>query len=72
MAYLRDEDARDAELVKNAQAGVRGELEEPVRRHQPWVLHVAHRMLWNPERDRDRQTLATFYGAPNVCSDRRQ
>jgi RNA polymerase sigma factor (sigma-70 family) len=47
MDYLRDDDARDAALVTRAQQGDQSALEELVRRHQPWLLHIAQRMLWN-------------------------
>jgi RNA polymerase sigma factor (sigma-70 family) len=47
MDYLREDDALDADLVKRAQSGDQSALDDLIRRHQPWVLHVAHRMLWN-------------------------
>jgi RNA polymerase sigma factor (sigma-70 family) len=47
MDHLRDDDLRDRALVTEIQAGKRDALEKLVRHHQPWVLHIAHRMLWN-------------------------
>ena len=47
MDDLRDDGARDRDLVAEAQAGSKRALEELVRHHQPWILHIAHRMLWN-------------------------
>ena len=48
MDYLREDDALDRDLVRKAQGGDQKALEELIRRHQPWVLHIAHRMLWGP------------------------
>jgi len=47
MDNLRDDDGRDGELVRRAREGDRAALEELIRRHQPWVLHIAQRMLWS-------------------------
>ncbi len=47
MDYLREDDALDAGLVTNARKGDQSALEELIRRHQPWLLHISQRMLWN-------------------------
>ena len=47
MQNLIHDDAADADLVRRAQNGEREALDDLVRRHQPWVLHIAQRMLWN-------------------------
>lgn len=47
MDFLRHDDVLDVELVKKAQGGEQGALEDLIRRHQLWVLHIAHRMLWS-------------------------
>ena len=47
MNHLQHNDGLDAELVRKAQGGGRSALDELMRRHQPWVLHLAQRMLWN-------------------------
>src|ERR1700758_1931684 len=47
MHYLRHDNTIDVELLAKAREGDREALENLVRRHQPWILHVAHRMLWN-------------------------
>lgn len=47
MDSLRDHEQLDTELVKTAQAGDSKALEELMRRHQPWILHISQRMLWN-------------------------
>ena len=44
---LRADDALDVELVEKAQNGDQVALEALIRRHQPWILHIAQRMLWN-------------------------
>jgi RNA polymerase sigma factor (sigma-70 family) len=44
---LIHDEAADADLVMRARNGDRGALDDLVRRHQPWVLHIAQRMLWN-------------------------
>jgi RNA polymerase sigma factor (sigma-70 family) len=44
---VQNDDALDSELISRAQAGDRDALDQLIRRHQPWVLHIAQRMLWN-------------------------
>jgi RNA polymerase sigma factor (sigma-70 family) len=44
---LIHDDNIDADLVRRAKAGDRAALDDLIRRHQPWVLHIAQRMLWN-------------------------
>jgi RNA polymerase sigma factor (sigma-70 family) len=45
--HLRHDDAADADLVHRSQNGDRQALDQLIRRHQPWILHIAQRMLWN-------------------------
>jgi RNA polymerase sigma factor (sigma-70 family) len=45
--HLRHDDVADADLVRRSQKGDRQALDQLIRRHQPWVLHIAQRMLWN-------------------------
>ncbi len=47
MQNLIHDDRADADLVGRAQKGDREALDDLIRRHQPWVLHIAQRMLWN-------------------------
>ncbi|HLJ47728.1 MAG TPA: RNA polymerase sigma factor [Bryobacteraceae bacterium] len=47
MQELLHNDGVDSDLVGKAQAGDREALDELIRRHQPWLLHIAQRMLWN-------------------------
>lgn len=47
MDDMREQGPSDADLVKGAQGGNSKALEELIRRHQPWVLHISQRMLWN-------------------------
>jgi RNA polymerase sigma factor (sigma-70 family) len=44
---LPHDDVADADLVRRSQDGDRQALDQLIRRHQPWVLHIAQRMLWN-------------------------
>jgi RNA polymerase sigma factor (sigma-70 family) len=44
---LLHDDSLDADLVQREKNGDREALDELIRRHQPWVLHIAQRMLWN-------------------------
>jgi RNA polymerase sigma factor (sigma-70 family) len=41
-------DAEDRELVRRAQAGNRGALEQLIMRHQSWIFNVVLRMLYWP------------------------
>jgi RNA polymerase sigma factor (sigma-70 family) len=45
--HLPHDDVADADLVRHSQNGDRQALDQLIRRHQPWVLHIAQRMLWN-------------------------
>jgi RNA polymerase sigma factor (sigma-70 family) len=47
MDLLTHDDALDMDLVTRGQAGDRAALDQLIRRHQPWLLHIAQRMLWN-------------------------
>ena len=47
MQNLLQDDANDADLVRRSKNGDRVALDDLIRRHQPWVLHIAQRMLWN-------------------------
>src|SRR4051812_32969960 len=47
MDFLQPDDALDLRLVTAAQSDDREALDELIRRHQPWLLHIAQRMLWN-------------------------
>jgi RNA polymerase sigma factor (sigma-70 family) len=49
LSYLKPDDATDAALVRRAQNGDWSALEDLIRRYQPWILHLAQRMLWNRE-----------------------
>jgi len=44
---LVHDDGIDADLVRRAKNGDHTALDDLLRRHQPWVLHIAQRMLWN-------------------------
>ena len=44
---VQNDDTLDSELVSRAQAGDRDALDQLIRRHQPWLLHITQRMLWN-------------------------
>ena len=47
MQNLIHDDSMDADLVRRSKSGDRAALDDLIRRHQPWVLHIAQRMLWN-------------------------
>ena len=47
MQNLLHDDGIDADLVRRAKNGDHSALDDLIRRHQPWVLHIAQRMLWN-------------------------
>ena len=47
MQDLIHDDTADAALLERAKNGDREALDHLIRRHQPWVLHIAQRMLWN-------------------------
>lgn len=47
MDHLPHDDVEDADLVRRSQNGDGQALDQLIRRHQPWVLHIAQRMLWN-------------------------
>ena len=47
MQNLLHDDKTDADLVLRAQNGDHEALDSLIRNHQPWILHMAQRMLWN-------------------------
>ena len=47
MDHFLPNDDLDRDLVRRAQNGEQDALDQLVRRHQSWVLHIAQRMLWN-------------------------
>jgi RNA polymerase sigma factor (sigma-70 family) len=47
MNSLLPNDNLDADLVARAQGGDRDAVDALIHRHQPWLLHIEHRMLWN-------------------------
>jgi RNA polymerase sigma factor (sigma-70 family) len=47
MDFLQPDDDLDLRLVTAAQSDDREALDQLIRRHQPWLLHIAQRMLWN-------------------------
>ena len=47
MPALAHDPAEDRRLTEAAQSGDLAALDALVRRHQSWVFHLAHRMLWN-------------------------
>lgn len=47
MNLLLADDELDKQLIRKTQGGDSEALDRLVRRHQPWLLHVAQRMLWN-------------------------
>jgi len=49
MKQLEHSPQLDVDLVSRAQRGDAEALDQLVRRHQPWVLHIAQRMIWNRE-----------------------
>jgi RNA polymerase sigma factor (sigma-70 family) len=44
---LQHDDSIDCSLASRVRAGDHDALEQLLGRHQPWLLHIAQRMLWN-------------------------
>ncbi len=47
MEELLHDDGLDSDLVRKSQGGDRAALDQLIRRHHPWLLHISQRMLWN-------------------------